>query len=47
MYTLISCTCSCVSSSVLNILEGSKGQSLVIVGVQLKLRLDLVTVLHK
>lgn len=44
---LINCTCSCVSSSVPNILEGPKGLGLVIVRVQLELRLDLVTVLHK
>lgn len=40
-------TCSCVSSSVPNVLEGSKGHSLIVVCVQLELGLDLITVLHK
>lgn len=46
-YMLMNSTCSCVSSSVPNVLEGPQGQGLVVVCVQLKLRLDLVTVLHK
>lgn len=47
MYTLMNCTCPCVSSSVPDILEGPQGQGLVVVRVQLKLGLDLVAVLHK
>lgn len=46
-YMQMNGTCSCVSSSVPNILESPQGQGLVVVCVQLKLRLDLVTVLHK